>query len=444
MLELHIWGPAFGLPSLDAECIAAVAYLQHATASPADWRLIPSNDPSVSPDNLLPALNHDGAWTSGYSNITRYLTTHSLARDLDATVHSSPILSADLHAFTSYLNTHASALLDLSLYVSSTNWTTTTRPLYSQLLPFPLTWTLPIHIREGALRRTEPLGLGELDQDFDASGGSTLGSDRLPETVRRHLPRVGAKKTVGGEMTAEEKAAIRLFAVVDDCLSGILKLMHSSSEKDEVRFFSDVDVSSVDCLAFGYLSLMREAPVPRSFLKDWLVQKTPKLSLFVDRLRKICLEESGEIPWSTPTSLGFVHFTSRILDSTIRHIPTVGEFYAVETRRRPERRNLGITSLDTRSWSLAFGLLAVGLSAGYGVHLYRSWQPFGSRLQVWRRAATGLGRFGEAGALLGLAMPVAAQAVGSSDGSGGVAAGRVSDMDTDELVVAVEQQRAGR
>jgi sorting and assembly machinery component 37 len=59
MLELHIWGPAFGLPSIDAECIAAVAYLHHAAASPTDWRLVPSNDPSGSADSTsspLPTL----------------------------------------------------------------------------------------------------------------------------------------------------------------------------------------------------------------------------------------------------------------------------------------------------------------------------------------------------------------------------------------------------
>jgi sorting and assembly machinery component 37 len=385
-------------------------------------------------------LNHDGVWTSGYSNITRYLASHSLARDLDSTLRTSPSQRADLHAFTAYLTAHASPLLDLSLYVSSANWIATTRPAYSTLLSFPLTWTVPTLIRDGALKRTEHLRLGDLDRDFDPSGGSALGSDRLPETVRRHLPRVKGQRTVGGEMTAEEKAAIRLFALVEDCLSGILKLMHASEEKEEVRFFEDVQVSSVDCLAFGYLLLMREAPVPRSFLKDWLVQKTPKLSAFVDRMQKTCLKEPGEIPLCAPTNLGFAHFTGRILDSTIRHVPTIGDIYAFETRRRAERHALGLKTLDTRTWSLALGILAFGLSAGYGVHLYRSLQPFGSRLHVWRRAATGLGRFGEAGALLGLAVPMAAAA----NTGGNATAGKVTDMDTDELVVAMEQQNAMR
>lgn len=45
-LELHVWGPAFGLPSIDAECLAAIAYLHTALPS-SEWRLVPSNDPGV-------------------------------------------------------------------------------------------------------------------------------------------------------------------------------------------------------------------------------------------------------------------------------------------------------------------------------------------------------------------------------------------------------------
>ena len=48
--ELHTWGPAFGLPSIDAECLAAIAYLHHAIPS-SEWTLIPSSDPSFTPSS---------------------------------------------------------------------------------------------------------------------------------------------------------------------------------------------------------------------------------------------------------------------------------------------------------------------------------------------------------------------------------------------------------
>ena len=47
-MELYVWGEAFGLPSIDPDCLAIIAYLQKAAPS-STWHLIPSNDPSVSP-----------------------------------------------------------------------------------------------------------------------------------------------------------------------------------------------------------------------------------------------------------------------------------------------------------------------------------------------------------------------------------------------------------
>lgn len=44
--ELYVWGPAFGLPSIDAQCLAAIAYLSH---SNEDYILLASNDPAEGP-----------------------------------------------------------------------------------------------------------------------------------------------------------------------------------------------------------------------------------------------------------------------------------------------------------------------------------------------------------------------------------------------------------
>lgn len=48
-MELHIWGPAFGLPSIDPECLAALSLFDHVVPQ-GQWRLVASNDTTVSPD----------------------------------------------------------------------------------------------------------------------------------------------------------------------------------------------------------------------------------------------------------------------------------------------------------------------------------------------------------------------------------------------------------
>jgi sorting and assembly machinery component 37 len=87
MLELHVWGPAFGLPSLDAHCLAAIAYLQQAVPR-GKWQLIASCNPALSPTSRhparfsylsntdadeLPALRNGLIWIGGFRNIFHYL-----------------------------------------------------------------------------------------------------------------------------------------------------------------------------------------------------------------------------------------------------------------------------------------------------------------------------------------------------------------------------------
>ena len=51
VLELHTWGPAFGLPSIEAQSLATIAYFIQ-SVPPSEWRLIPSGDPTVGPTSL--------------------------------------------------------------------------------------------------------------------------------------------------------------------------------------------------------------------------------------------------------------------------------------------------------------------------------------------------------------------------------------------------------
>lgn len=48
VLELHVWGPAFGLPSLDPQGLAAIAYLSQVIPR-EQWVLIANSDASWSP-----------------------------------------------------------------------------------------------------------------------------------------------------------------------------------------------------------------------------------------------------------------------------------------------------------------------------------------------------------------------------------------------------------
>lgn len=50
VLEIHVWGPGFGLPSVDPECIAIIAYAQQ-TLRDGAWAVVAAHDVSLSPNS---------------------------------------------------------------------------------------------------------------------------------------------------------------------------------------------------------------------------------------------------------------------------------------------------------------------------------------------------------------------------------------------------------
>jgi len=68
-MRLYVLGPAFGLPSIDADCIAAVvAVKQHCLNKNASWTLLPSHQ-----DESLPRLYDDGEEIVGLRAIVAHL-----------------------------------------------------------------------------------------------------------------------------------------------------------------------------------------------------------------------------------------------------------------------------------------------------------------------------------------------------------------------------------
>jgi sorting and assembly machinery component 37 len=252
-------------------------------------------------------------------------------------------------------------------------------------------------IRAEAIKRTDHLGLAELDTDFDPNGSLhlTAGRDALPETFRRHLPSVG-RKTVKEEMTPEQAAAIKLFGLTEDCMSTLCDILVETGGDNPP--FSRRQLSSLDCLAFGYLSLMRDAPVPRSFLKDWMTQKASRLSIFVDDMKLDYLQNLDDLPFDTSPPATALDISVRTLDSALLNVPEVGVRYAKDKRVRAEDGTTGY--LNGRSLALVTCMVA-GVALVYARQVYMALPPFGARTQAWNRhQGTRLSEYGDLGFMM--------------------------------------------
>ncbi len=304
----------------------------------------------------------------------------------------APLQKADETACAAFLDTHAAPLLALSLYVSSANWAAATRPAYSSILPFPLTWTDPPTIRASQLERAEHLGLSSLDTDADPSdehGGPGQGLFSIPESLRR----VRKAVSVSAALTPEQKAQIRLDEAARQCLSPLGEL-----KKEKPYFISEDRPLAIDCLVFGYLALMLLPEVPRPWLRDILRTKYNGLCTFVKDMRAQSFG-SATLPWvSDPTGVSVLSLSSRLVQGAVRNIPGVGEELQCWVKRiLVDQKKITRSDIVYTTCAVVAGAVAVA-----GVVLYRRLPPFGSPIQHYHRRGGGLLAFGAVGEMFGV------------------------------------------
>lgn len=332
--------------------------------------------------------------------------------------------------FSSHISLSGPPLLALSLYVSTQNYTTTTRPLYNAILPFPLAYLIPPSVRAAAKERTAHLGFDALDID------SETGEEPLEKSIIPASLRVGKNSVMGMlKGSPESGARIRLDASARRFLEPLEDL------REEGRWLGAGKrglsaLTSVDCLALGYLSLMLLPELPSSWLRTTtgnfrglcafvragageiyggkttpedaflVMPSTPEMSASYDR--------TGALPWAPPTDRDFTSVSSFLLTSLRDSIPGVSSLQQSPPTQSPTT-DAAATDSSTERKQLTFyqqrSFLATccTLVAGGGIvallalqrGLLSSSAPERPRQSEWERnQAAGLGGYGEAGAAL--------------------------------------------
>ncbi|KAF2102384.1 hypothetical protein NA57DRAFT_71385 [Rhizodiscina lignyota] len=300
MLELHILGPAFGLPSIDPECNAAVAFLQQTlTPNNIGWKLVPDHDASASPSGGFPLLWDDTRSVVGFTSIVKYIgATYSDISSSDE--HLSTQKRADSIAFTAFLTSTALPLLDLSLYTTFENYYSLTRPAFSSILPWHANYVIPPLRRDAARARTQHLGLASLDIDTVHDDFARLEGAGGASNSNSISGQYEATKKVQERSTVSGRQAPSLLPLGRKKLSSLLSSpQHAdrfkldmlanelfeplSAQLGNKKFLLDDErPSSIDCLAFGYLALMLCPDYPQSWLKDTIKKRFPKLQRYTD------------------------------------------------------------------------------------------------------------------------------------------------------------------
>ena len=299
MIELHIYGSAFGLPSVDINCLATV-YLLQTRLQQKEWRLIASNDLNVSPFDELPALKVENIWIAGFRNIARYLESKESEDQRKSQLEKKD--QATSEALLTFLENRGLPLLDLSLYVSSDNYTIVTRSVLSDLLSWPQSWTLPSRLRSTARKRSDHLGLSGLDVDAIREKQLKKENEGIAAAIPKSL-RITKKSVTGLIGSTAEQTRFRLEAVTADFFEPL------GEELGSKPFFTSHHMDTVDCYALALFAQMLIKDMPQPWLRNALQKHQKLYGWTIQNLKDMTDAQSAPLQ-STPTKSWHTFATS--------------------------------------------------------------------------------------------------------------------------------------
>ena len=359
-MQLHVLGPAFGLPSIDAECVAAVAIFQLRT--PEGWRLILTHDLS----RRLPFLVDGDECVEGFKDIASYLSNKSTSTSSDLDQKQR----ADSTAISSFIESHAQTLLDISLFVSSDNYTTT-RSAFTKILPWYENYIIPPRRRAEARTRTEHLGISSIDVDdvhedlINRPSSLDVGKEQSFEAESKQrasllLPR---RNTVRSLLRRPEHSAVfKLHALAENFFGALQDMLG-----DKPCFLGTNEPQMVDCFVYAYLAMMLYPTLPQDWLATTMRKKSDKLVRFTEAmherlkmqtdieqvagLREYKYTDEAEIeafrksrnmnlPWCPPTPSKITNITTTITSDLISRIPLIGPSRTLLLPANPQRKPL--------------------------------------------------------------------------------------------------------
>ena len=333
----------------------------------------------------------------------------------------SRFTSADAHhfRFSSFVDINGRLVLDLTLFVSSENYTSTTRPAYSSLLQWPDQWFVTPQKRSAALARTDHLGFSLLDLDNMndeqwKNMSTSAGSGAIPQSLKWSSPTVT-------DLVKQPQHATRFR--LDALADGFFRPLHQLLGKKRYMLSANKPCS-LDCVAYAYLALAYTPQFPHAWAAEAMKARYPELCDYVHRLSKESFggpvsvshalgSEAGQskphaegvssLPWGKPDSRGFSAAALSLVRGALHSMPSAGHFQTdkmvLDNAGAEEQSQSAVSDTSAKNLNIVPVLIGVGSTlAAVGAYLHYFRVP--SNPDPRRKTLLELG---EAGAMLDLA-----------------------------------------
>ncbi|XP_059172484.1 metaxin-1-like [Physella acuta] len=222
-MKLEVWRGDWGLPSIDPNCLAVLAYCKF---SGVPIEIVKTGNPWRSPTGNFPILRHKNATYSRVSDIFAYLRKQNWGSDFQLTTKDS----ADVVAFSAMLEEKLLPALLHLWWMDDKTYIDITRPWYTKAIPFPLSLFLPAR--------------------------------------RQKKAEVRVQLTKGGDHITDAETESKVYKEAKECLNLL------SYKLGDKNYMFGNQPSSLDALVFGYLIPLLKAPLPSNPLQNHLQQCT--------------------------------------------------------------------------------------------------------------------------------------------------------------------------
>ncbi|KIO32509.1 hypothetical protein M407DRAFT_18562 [Tulasnella calospora MUT 4182] len=281
MFQLYVWPGAWNLPSIDAQCLIAILYLQ--LSFPGRFKIVECANPDVSPLGQLPFLVHENhsvstvpailAYLEGFEESTSPRPIERLATDDELPI--TPAIDAGLSpgeraktaAWTSYIDTHLGDLVLQSFYALAPNYRKLTLPTLASFLPIPQKYYVPGRLRDMYKPRLEAADLWDLAED---DGNDEQGAATKKATKWMRNPLEKAKEEVTGDEPPEQvKKAFVREKLIERCRA-TFQLLEGLVPNGSFMFGDRP--SSLDLHLAAHILLILHAPLPNPLLRTLVLE----------------------------------------------------------------------------------------------------------------------------------------------------------------------------
>ncbi|KAI8074054.1 Tom37 C-terminal domain-containing protein [Gongronella butleri] len=315
-LQLYVWGPALGAPSIDPRCIVIEAYLR---VLGLPYTIVHANDPQTSPTGELPLLKHGPSWIAGVDRILAHLAKHGH----DANANLSPVDQADAQAYKALAQERLYDCMLYTWYADMTNFVKSIRPTYAQLLAFPSKYLVPIQLKKSAKARLAKYNVEILSDDATLPENEHEEMKELQRTGWHHMYRL-ARET---------------YRVLDDKLG------------DKSYMFGET-ASTLDCIVFGHLALHYYPELPHRRLQHILKVEYPRLARYCERFHASYFAEDSQL---SPAAADVPSLWKMVWQQPLAYLSSIRTTPDTSGKAKPVKSDAQIEFEKKRIWSFAGG-----------------------------------------------------------------------------------------